>query len=132
MFELEFIDDSKNHSVPTQALQRNGDKLIAYIWEITPSAYEFEYRAPNVAAIVDITDSLEDAMVRVLALANTLEQVEGADTAPRGWEVEQSGPSDDYDDDDCDEETTVEWLERLEREDELIEGVLARDLDEAS
>jgi len=84
--ELQFIDDSKHHSVPTRALQRDGDILVGYVWELVPgSMYEFEYQAPGQTPFVDIAGSWDEAETRLVALANTLEHTEHADSAPRGW-----------------------------------------------
>jgi len=83
--ELQFIDDSEHHSVPTRALQRDGDILVGYVWEIAPGMYEFEYQAPGETPFVDLAGSWEEAETRLAALANTLERTEHADSAPRGW-----------------------------------------------
>ena len=84
--ELKFIDDSEHHDGPTRALQRDGDIIVGYVWELVPdSLYEFEYHTPEDYPIVDIAGSWEEAETRLVALANTLEHTEHADSAPRGW-----------------------------------------------
>ena len=75
MSELQFIDDTKRHTVPTLALQKDGDILVGYVWELVPgSLYEWEYQTLDGDPFVDIAHSKDEAMASLASMAVTLER----------------------------------------------------------
>ena len=75
MGDFQFIDDTARHSVPTLALQRDGDILVGYVWELVPGTlYEWEYQSIDGNPFVALAHSKDEAMSRLASMAITLEQ----------------------------------------------------------